>query len=66
MFHGQFSRASINEDVVSEKNPFVDRKRVSTDKNPVGSLGLGLRAMDSSPGSQTRPHSQSFPISLLR
>lgn len=48
------------------ENPFVDRKLVSRDGNHVGSLELGLRARDSSPGSQTRPHSQTFPLSPLR
>lgn len=62
MFHGHFSRASINEDDVSE-NPFVDGNLVSRDRSHAGSLGLGLRAIDSTPRSQTRHNSQAFPFS---
>lgn len=39
--------ASIHEEDVSE-NPFVDDNFVSRDRNHAGSLGLGLRALDSS------------------
>lgn len=62
MVQGHFSSASISEEDVSE-NPFVDRNLVSRDRNHVGSLGLGLRAMDSFPRSQTRRHSQTVPFS---
>lgn len=62
MFHRHFRSASINEEDVSE-NPFVDRNLVSRDRNHAGSLGLGLRAVDSSSHSQTRRHGQTFPFS---
>lgn len=61
MFHRHFRSASINEEDVSE-NPFVDRNLVSSDGNHAGSLGLGLRAMDSSSHSQTRRQGQTFPF----
>lgn len=54
--------ASIHEEDVSE-NPFVDGNFVSRNRNHAGSLGLGLRALDSSPCPQTRRHSQTFPFS---
>lgn len=59
MLHGLFSSASINEDV--SENPSVDRNFVSRDSYHMGSLGLGLRATDSSLRSQTRRHSQTVP-----
>lgn len=62
MLHGHFSSSSINEEDVFE-NPSVDRHFVSRDRYHMGSLGLGLRATDSPPGSQTRHHSQTFPFS---
>lgn len=41
----------------------IERNLVSRDRNRVGGVGLGLRAMDSSPCSQTRRHSQTWPFS---
>lgn len=41
----------------------IERNLVSRDRNRVGSVGLGLRATDSSPCSQTRRHSQTWPFS---
>ena len=60
------SDASINEEDVSKKIPLLIEKPASRGRNHVCSLGLVLRVMNSSLGSQTRPHSQTSPRSPLR
>lgn len=63
MFQEHFGSASINEKYFFLKMPLlIERNLISRDRNHVGGVGLGLRAMDSSACSQTRRHSQTWPF----